>query len=142
MTHNSITRLRLHSIFMLPAFARATRAISAQCAASAGFIAGAILAEGRLVFWTRTAWESAEAMKAFRDSGAHREIMPKLMTWCDEASVVQWEGEAARDWDAIYARMVGDGRLSRVKRPTAAHTAKRFSPMRRWSPEQGIVKPG
>jgi hypothetical protein len=138
--HNSITRLRLRSIFTLPAFVRATRAISAQCGASAGFISGAVLAEGRLVFWTRSAWESADAMKAFRDSGVHREVMPKLMTWCDEASVVQWEGEAATDWDAIYAQMVEQGRLSRVKQPTKAHTEKRFAPMRRWSPEQMIVK--
>lgn len=138
--HNSITRLRLHSLFTLPAFARASREISAQCGATAGFVSGAILAEGRLVFWTRTAWQSADAMKAFRDSGVHREIMPKLMEWCDEASVVQWEGEAETDWAAIYARMVEHGRLSRVKNPTRAHSEKRFARMARWSPEQPIVK--
>jgi hypothetical protein len=138
--HNSFTRLRLRSLFTLPAFARATRAISAQCAASPGFVSGAILAEGRLVFWTRSAWESAEAMKAFRDGGVHRDVMAKLMTWCDEASVVQWEGAAESDWDAIHARMVAHGRSSRVQRPTKAHVDKRFAPMRRWSPEQPIVR--
>jgi hypothetical protein len=140
VVHNSITRLRLRSLFTLPAFARATRAIAEQCGASAGLINGAVLAEGRLVFWTRSAWESAAAMKAFRDDGVHREIMPKLMEWCDEASVVQWQGEAETDWDAIYARMMEHGRLSRVKKPTPAHTAKQFSRMRRWSPEQPILK--
>ena len=138
MPHNSITRLRLRSLFTLPAFARETRLISAQLRAAPGFIDGAVLAEGRLVFWTRSTWESLDAMKAFRDSGAHRESMPKLMTWCDEAAVVQWEGEPAADWDAIYARMAGEGRLSRVKAPTSAHTARRFARMLRWSPEQPI----
>jgi hypothetical protein len=136
--HNSITRLRLRSLFTLAAFARETRAIAAQCSASPGFVGGAVLAEGRLVFWTRSAWESADAMKAFRDSGVHRDVMPKLMMWCDEASVAQWQGEIETDWNAIYARMVEHGRLSRVKNPTKAHEAKQFSPMRRWSPEQPI----
>ncbi len=134
----SITRLRLRSIFTLPAFARETRAIAAQAATLQGFISGAVLAEGRLVFWTRTAWESAEAMAAFRDSGAHRDSMPKLMLWCDEASVAHWEGEPAADWDSIYARMAAEGRSSRVKRPTRAHQERRFSRMRRWAPEQKI----
>lgn len=140
MAHHSITRLRLRSLFTLPAFARATRAIAEQCGASPGFIDGAVLAEGRLVFWTRSTWESANAMKAFRDSGVHLEIMPKLMAWCDEASVVQSQGEAETDWDAIYTRMVEQGRSSRVKNPTAAHTAKQFSKLRRWSPEQPIKR--
>jgi hypothetical protein len=139
MPHNSITRLRLRSLFTLPAFARETRVISDQLRAAPGFLGGAVLAEGRLVFWTRSAWESAEATKAFRDSGAHRVSMPKLIAWCDEAAVAQWQGEPATDWDEIYARMVADGRLSRVKHPTPAHTAKRFAKMLRWSPEQPIT---
>ena len=139
MAFNSITRLRLRSLFTLAAFARETRAIAAQAAAAPGFLSGAVLAEGRLVFWTRTAWADEESMKAFRESGAHRASMPKLIEWCDEASVAHWQGEPEPDWDAIYARMVGEGRPSRVKRPTKAHQERRFAPMRRWSPEQKIV---
>lgn len=138
MPHNSITRLRLRSIFSLSAFAQETRAISEQLATAPGFLGGAVLAEGRLVFWTRTAWASLEAMKAFRDSGAHRESMPKIQDWCDEAAVAQSEGEPLADWDAIYALLVQQGRLTRLKRPNAAHTAKRFAKMLRWSPEQPI----
>jgi len=138
MPFNSVTRLRLRSLFTLGAFARETRAAAAQIAAAPGFIEGAVLAEGRLVFWTRSVWQSGEAMKAFRDSGAHRIAMPKLMEWCDEASAVQWEGEAERDWAAIYARMASDGRSSRVKHPSTAHQAQRYAKMWRWSPEQRI----
>lgn len=138
MAHNSITRLRLRSIFSLSAFARETRGISAQLAAAPGFLGGAVLAEGRLVFWTRSAWESVDAMKAFRDSGAHRESMPKIQLWCDEASVAQSEGEPLTDWDAIYALLAEKGRLTRLKRGNAAHEAKRFTKMLRWAPEQPI----
>lgn len=139
MPHNSITRLRLRSVFALPAFARETRLISEQLRRAPGFLGGAVLAEGRLVFWTRSAWEHAEAMKAFRDSGAHRDSMPKLLDWCDEAAVAQWQGDAESDWNAIYARLCESGRLSRVRKPSAAHQAKLFSRMVRWSPEQPIV---
>ena len=142
MPHISITRLRLRSIFTLGAFMRETQAIIGQLRESAGFIDGGVLAEGRLVFWTRSAWESADAMKAFRDTGTHRVSMPKLITWCDEAAVAQWQGEAPKDWDEIHARLVADGRLSRVKHPTKAHTEKRFAKMLRWSPEQPIRPKG
>jgi hypothetical protein len=128
----------LRSIFTLPAFMREVGAINAQAERAPGFISGAVLAEGRLVFWTRTAWESAEAMAAFRGSGAHGASMPKLMRWCDEASVAHWQGEACADWDAIHARMVAEGRSSRVQRPTRAHQQRRFARMRRWGPEQKL----
>lgn len=139
MAFNSITRLRLRSVFALPAFARASRAISAQAAASEGFICGAVLAEGWMVFWTRTSWESEAAMKAFRDSDAHREAMPKLLNWCDEALVAHWEGEPDADWVHLHARMAREGRKSKVKRPSKAHQERRVGPLRRWSPEQTIA---
>lgn len=140
MAFNSITRLRLRSFFTLPAFLRDAQASAEQAGRSTGFIAGALLTEGRMVFWTRTAWENEEAMKAYRDDATHRAIMPKLADWCDEASVAHWEGEPVSDWDEIYRRMSTEGRSSRVRRPTAAHTAKRFSTLKRWAPEQPIVK--
>jgi hypothetical protein len=140
MAFNSITRLRLRSIFTLPAFLAHAQASSDQVSRAPGFIHGALQPEGRLVFWTRTAWESEAAMKAFRDSDAHRAVMPKLLDWCDEASVAHWEGEVSADWSEIYARMVEIGRTSRVRRPTLAHQEKRFAPMRRWVPEQRIKR--
>lgn len=139
MPHNSITRLRLRSFFTLPAFLNAAQRINTQLASAPGFLGGGTLPEGRMVFWTRSVWTDLDAMKAFRDSGAHRDVMPKLKDWCDEASILQWQGEAETDWDAIYARMVRDGRSSRVRRPTEAHMQKRFSPIKRWAPEQTIA---
>lgn len=140
MALNSITRLRLGSIFTLPAFLADAQASANQAARSPGFIAGALLPEGRLVFWTRTAWESEAAMKAYRDSDAHRAVMPKLIDWCDEAAVTHWEGDVVTDWAEIYARMSAQGRLSRIRKPTRAHQQRVFAPMRRWVPEQAIRK--
>jgi len=138
MAFNSLTRLRLRSIFSLPAFARAARESTAQMSVAPGFIDGAVLAEGRLVFWTRSAWENEAAMKAFRSAGAHGAVMPKLLDWCDEACVTHWEGDVEKDWDALYARMARDKRMSKVAKPSKAQQAKRFAKMLRWSPEQPV----
>lgn len=138
MPFNSLTRLRLRSIFTLPEFARATRESSAQLAQAPGFIDGAVLAEGRLVFWTRSSWESEEAMKAFRSAGAHGAVMAKLLDWCDEACVAHWQGDIETDWDALYARMVAHKRMSKLRRPTKAHLETRIAGMWRWSPEQRV----
>ena len=138
MPFNSLTRLRLRSIFTLFAFAKAARESSSQMSAAPGFIDGAILAEGRLVFWTRSSWESEEAMKAFRTAGAHGAVMPKLLDWCDEACVAHWQGDVEKDWDALYARMAQTKRMSKVRKPTKAQQEGRFGRMFRWSPEQPV----
>ncbi|MBI3437884.1 MAG: DUF3291 domain-containing protein [Proteobacteria bacterium] len=140
MAFNSITRLRLRSVFTLPAFARETRVITAQCAIAPGFLEGAVLAEGWMVFWTRSAWDSEAAMKAFRDNDAHRASMPKLLDWCSEAMVAHWEGEPETAWTNIHARMSQQGRKSKVRSPNQAHEQRRVAPLRRWSPEQPIVR--
>jgi hypothetical protein len=37
-----------------------------------------------------TAWDSEASMRQFMLSGAHKAAMPKLIHWCDEASVTHW----------------------------------------------------
>lgn len=135
----SITRLRVRKLGFLPAFLRETERSVAQLTRSAGFLGGSLLPEGKLVFWTRSAWDGETAMKAFRDSAAHREAMPKLLDWCDEASVAHWEGEPTGDWPAIRERMIAQGRMSKVRHPSAAQKEKRIPPMKRWLPERPIA---
>jgi hypothetical protein len=53
-------------------------------------------------------------------SGAHRTVMPKLIDWCDEASLVNWERDTPPDWSQAEATMWSDGRLSRVRYPSPA----------------------
>ena len=59
-------------------------------------------------------------MRNFMRSGAHGAVMPKLLNWCDEASVVDWESLALPEWDQAEAQMRGAGRTSRVRHPSPA----------------------
>lgn len=88
MTFISVTRLRVRSLFYVPQFVWRTLQSLRQTERAPGFMGGKVLREARNTFWTITAWEDAAAMNAFRTSGAHRTAMPKLLNWCDEASVV------------------------------------------------------
>jgi hypothetical protein len=59
-------------------------------------------------------------MRSFMMSGAHRQTMPHLLDWCDEASVVHWTQNADEppSWPEAHRRMLQDGRRSRVNHPS------------------------
>ena len=124
--HVSATRLKLASWLTLPAFLMASQAVTRQAKASPGFRAGRTLLDKGLVFWTLTLWDSPEAMRAYRDNDRHGAVMPKLIDWCCEASVAQWEADALPSWSDAHQRMTAQGRASRLKRPTAAHAGLAF----------------
>ena len=122
----SVTRLRVRSLFYLPAFIWQAMGSLRQSQRSRGFLTGRVLHEARNTFWTVTAWDDDAAMNAFRTSGAHREAMPKLLEWCDEASVAHWIQPNAElpSWLEAHRRMVAEGRLSKVNHPSPAQVAK------------------
>ncbi len=49
--------------------------------------------------------------------------MPRLMVWCDEASVVHWEQAETTlpTWAEADARMRAEGRPSKVRHPSSSH---------------------
>jgi hypothetical protein len=47
-------------------------------------------------------------------------VMPKLLDWCDEASLVDWKQGSLPDWSEAEARMRNSGRTSRVRHPSPA----------------------
>jgi hypothetical protein len=51
--------------------------------------------------------------------------MPKLLEWCDEASVVHWHQDTAElpDWQEAHRRMMEEGRRSKVHHPSPAQIA-------------------
>jgi len=51
--------------------------------------------------------------------------MPRLLEWCDEASIVHWLQESAElpSWDEAHRRIQQEGRRSKVNHPSAAHLA-------------------
>ncbi len=128
MTLISGTRLRIRSLLYMPQFFWGNELSARQLVHSPGFLGGKLLVDRNRVFWTLTAWEDEAAMRAYRNSGAHRKAMPKLLKWCDEATVVHWNQESAAlpDWQEVYRRMVSEGKVSKVHNPSSSHPTKQF----------------
>ena len=53
-------------------------------------------------------------MNAFRITLPHRDAMPKLLEWCDEAAVVHWNQEFAELPDWLGNRREAYGRIRSV----------------------------
>ena len=103
----SITRLRVRSIRFLPFFALYTYRSLRQVKTSLGFQGGRLLPDRSWTFWTMTAWDSEESMRGFMTTGSHKAAMPRLLVWCDEASVVHWDQAQAAlpSWTEADQRM-------------------------------------
>ena len=84
----SLTRLRVRSIRFMPQFAVHALRSNSQVRKAAGFLDGGLLADRDWTFWTLTAWDSRDSMRAYMTTGSHRTAMPNLLAWCDEASVI------------------------------------------------------
>ena len=123
----SVTRLRLRRWWSLPAFAVYTWRANRQVVRAAGFAGGRLAAEPRLAFWTITVWADEAAMKRYRNGGAHLKAMPRLSGWCDEAAYAHWttDDPAVPTVAEGFVRLRDAGKLSKVRRPSAAHAAGR-----------------
>jgi hypothetical protein len=127
----SITRLHLRSFRYLFAFGWLSAKSARQAQRSAGFLDGWLYAEPmRCTFWTVTVWENEAAMRAYRASGDHRLVMPKLQDWCDEAAVGHWEQLDATVpvADEVLQRMKTIGRPLRLRHPSPTHTEGKTVP--------------
>ncbi len=124
----SVTRLRLRSIRFLPRLYWETRKIRLSLETTPGFLRGKLLADRNRTFWTMTVWKDVESMRAFRNSGVHAAVVPKLDKWCDEASVVHWEAEDDKlpTWREAHRRMIEAGKLSPLRFQSEDHRARRF----------------
>jgi heme-degrading monooxygenase HmoA len=123
MTFVSITRLRIRSLRFMPQFLINTIWTGMQTRRADGFLDGSLLADRKRTFWTATLWRDQAAMRAYMTSGAHLKAMPKLLVWCDEASVVHWtqDDAIAPDWLEADRRMRTEGRPSKVLNPSPNH---------------------
>jgi hypothetical protein len=125
----SVTRLRLRSIRYLPFFIWLSVFSLLQAKRASGNLKTRLVQDARLTFWTLTVWESEVAMRAFMMGGTHRQAMPKLVNWCDEASVVHWYQETAElpNLQEAHRRILAEGRTSRVAHPSTAQMSKQFA---------------
>ena len=124
----SVTRLRVRSFVYLPEFIWHTFRSASQAEHTRGFLGGRMLINAKNVYWTLTAWDGDDAMNQFRTAAAHRRAMPKLLNFCDEASVVHWSQETAElpSWEESHRRMVMEGRSSKVNHPSPDQLAREF----------------
>ncbi len=52
-------------------------------------------------------------------AGAHRQLVRRLLEWCDEAALVHWEQENLEpDWHDAQRRLQSEGRRSKVNHPS------------------------
>lgn len=125
----SVTRLRIRKWRFLPHFALMALKSQRQAEVSSGFRGGMLLPDRRWTFWTLTAWDSEADMRSYMTAGDHRRAMPRLLDWCDEASVVHWSqtDEPLPTWAEADARMRREGRPSKVRFPSDAHAAMAFA---------------
>src|SRR3954468_7379469 len=121
MAFVSVTRLRLRSArFVLPFVWFALRSRRQAAMSPGNFAAEARRARG--AWWTLTVWTDAAAMRAFMLSGTHKQAMPHLRHWCDEASLTHWEQDDAHlpPWTEAERRLAHEGRVSAVNSPSPA----------------------
>lgn len=110
----SVTRMRLHSTRHVPAFLWASLRSQWQAKRTDGCI-GASVRHANGAFWTMSAWRDSEALRAFYLKGAHRQAMPRLAAWSDEASMVRFEHPdgVLPSWEQAERELACRGRLSR-----------------------------
>jgi len=132
MVFVSITRLRIRSLRFMPRFVIHAVGSVRQTRQADGFVAGSLLRDRKRTFWTMTVWRDQAAMRAFMSSGAHLRAMPKLLDWCDEASVAHWTQSETTppDWATADARMRAEGRPSKVRHPSPNHNQLAYDPPR------------
>jgi hypothetical protein len=139
----SITRLRLRSAwYLLPFIVHAQRS-SKQMVHHSKFIKGKTLLDKKLTFWTMSLWNNMADMRAYTNTSAHKNAMPKLQQWCDEASVVHWEQAENElpDWQTAYQKLITEGRISKVKYPSPAHANMHIPAPRYPSKTERILVP-
>jgi hypothetical protein len=118
----SVTRLHLKSPVYLPAFIWHTALSTWQIINIPGFLGGRLWGDAHGASWTLSVWEDKSAMHNYRNSGAHRRVMPRLQKWCDEAAVVHWEQVDSSLPNVMEAhRRIVNGHFTRLSSPSLAH---------------------
>lgn len=125
MAYVSVTRARLRKWRFYWPFFRYSQASARHARHIEGFIGGYLAMGWPRVFWTVTVWRDKAAMRAFRDSGAHRKAMPSLAGWCDESSIASVTRFSDEVPDAAEAAQImrDHGRVGKLPIQSAANLA-------------------
>lgn len=108
----SVTRYRVRSVRFLPFFLIHAQRCLAQIRRADGYLGGALHHDRDHAYWTASVWRNEAALMAYVTSGAHRDAMPKMSEWGNEASTVRWEqdGPELPSWPVAIERMRREGR--------------------------------
>lgn len=130
MTFISLTRLRLRSPLYFPLFLLHVFTSTRQAQRAPGFLTGALARDPDGGFWTLTAWADKASVSSYRNTKAHKRAMPKLISWCDEASIAHWEQEQPKlpSGEEALEQMTALGHLSKVRKPSPGQLAKQTVP--------------
>ncbi|TAE61219.1 MAG: hypothetical protein EAZ76_16965 [Nostocales cyanobacterium] len=97
-----------------------------QAKMTPGNLGVSLLFDVKNTFWTKTAWIDEISMRTFMMASFHRDVIPKLYHWANEASAVRWEEEefmTLPTWDEGYQKMMKYGYPGKLKHPSSTHTA-------------------
>ena len=119
------TRLHLRSIEFLDPFLAQVSQIMAQIDSTPGCAGVELRRSKGLAFWTMSIWDDKKSLLAFSQSGAHKEGMPLLAEWCDEAVHVHWDfhGNALPSWQEAEVALINSGQLAKLTFPSETHKA-------------------
>ena len=125
-----VTRLRLRDPALLDEFFTAAVTVLEQAKNSTGNLGADVLADANNAWWTLTAWQERDSIRAFMSTEPHLSTMARLDDWCDEATFADWDQDSADlpDWQTSYRRLVADGQAARLSNPSDAHLTRAFPP--------------
>jgi len=125
-----VTRLRLRDPALLDEFFTAAVTVLEQAKNSTGNLDADVLADANNAWWTLTAWQERDSIRAFMGTEPHLSTMARLDDWCDEATFADWEqaSEELPNWQTSHHHLVADGQAASLTRPSDAHQARNFPP--------------
>lgn len=88
----TVSELRIRNFFKMPVMIKYSAAAMKQAQSAAGNL-HTWVGGGWLVGYTITAWESMDAMKNYRNSGAHKEAMRHAKYISSKLRTYTWETE-------------------------------------------------
>jgi Antibiotic biosynthesis monooxygenase len=125
-----VTRLRLKDPALLDEFFTDGVAAIEQAQKSEGNLGTDALAEAHNAWWSVSAWQDRQLMRAFVNSQPHLGITARLDHYCDEATFVDWEqdGPGLPDWQTSWRHLTADGKAAELTDASPANQARDFPP--------------
>jgi len=124
-----VTRLRLRDPALLDEFFTAAVTVLEQATNSTGNLGADVLADANNAWWTLTAWQERDSIRAFMSTEPHLSTMARLDDWCDEATFADWEQASEElDWQTSHRHLVADGQAASLTHASDAHQARAFPP--------------